>query len=372
MNDTFNLLIIEDDDSQIEIYQDAIDEYNRKAPDLKFQVIIEKSLENGLEVLKNSVFDGATIDLKLSSEDIRGEGNKIISEIRNKYRFPIVVLSGYPDDLQDELRMENSFFRVYPRSSIMYSQILDDFIKIYNTGVTRILGIRGVINNLLDDIFWNRLSNSIGYWIEQNIPENNTAKIISRYIVTHLSEYLDLDEQGKFENYHVSEIYISPPFRKFLFTGDIITNTGTSEDFIVLSPACDMAHEGKAECIVIAKIKELNMDKIKEYKSYLSSNKEKTKRRGEDGIKALVKNSGSLRYHFLPPSNGFKGGFIDFQQIYSEKNDSVVNIKYKIISSISSKFVKDIIARFSNYYARQGQPDINFDEMVEYIKNYNQ
>lgn len=368
MNNTFNLLIIEDDDSQIEIYQDAVDEYNRKAPEIKFNIVVEKSLSNGLQILKSNVFDGATIDLKLSSKDTEGEGNEIIREIRNKYRFPIVVLSGYPDDLDDELREENRFFRIYPRSSIMYSQILDDFIKIYSTGVTRILGIRGVINTLLDDIFWNRLSNSIDYWIKQSIPGSNTEKIISRYIVTHLSEFLDLNEEGKFENYHVSEIYISPPVRKFLFTGDIITNTQTNQDYIVLSPACDMAHEGKAACIVLAKIMELDMDKVKEYKSYLGSDKEKTRKKGEDGIKALVKNSGSLRYHFLPPSNGFKGGFIDFQQVYSEENDSVVLVKYKIISSISSKFVKDIIARFSNYYARQGQPDINFDEMVEYIK----
>lgn len=369
MNRIFRLLIIEDDMSQIEIYQDTVDEYNRKHTDLTIEAIVEKSLENGLQTLKNNIFDGATIDLKLSPNDNEGKGNEIIKEIRNKHRFPIVVLSGYPDDLVDEFRTENSFFRIYPRSSKLYSEIIEDFIKIYNTGVTRILGIRGVINSFLDEIFWNRLSKSIDYWIEQNVPNNNTEKIISRYIITHLGEYLDLDDDGNFENYHVSEIYITPPIRTFLFTGDIVTSTQTKEDYIVLSPACDMAHEGKSDCIVLAKIMDLNMDKIKEYKGYLNSSKDKVKKWGEDGIKALVKNSGSLRYHFLPPCNSFKGGFIDFQQIFSEKNDSVVNIKYKKVSSISSKFVKDIIARFSNYYARQGQPDINFDEMVEYIRN---
>jgi len=34
---------------------------------------------------------------------------------------------------------------------------------------------------------------------------------------------------------------------------------------------------------------------------------------------------------------------------------------------VSPQFVKDILARFSSYYARQGQPEIESNEMIKEI-----
>jgi hypothetical protein len=40
---------------------------------------------------------------------------------------------------------------------------------------------------------------------------------------------------------------------------------------------------------------------------------------------------------------------------------------YDRVATISNHFLQDIIARFSQYYSRQGQPDYDFDLMLEKI-----
>lgn len=42
--------------------------------------------------------------------------------------------------------------------------------------------------------------------------------------------------------------------------------------------------------------------------------------------------------------------------------------KSTVIASINSVFHKDIQARFSHYYGRQGQPQLNKDEIINWMK----
>ena len=69
-------------------------------------------------------------------------------------------------------------------------------------------------------------------------------------------------------------------------------------------------------------------------------------------------------YHWLPPTKGFPGGVINFRKsmaVSAEKfNDEFEPPEIQV----SSQFIKDIVHRFSAFYARQGQPDFDFDELA--------
>jgi len=84
----------------------------------------------------------------------------------------------------------------------------------------------------------------------------------------------------------------------------------------------------------------------------------------KDTLKRLCSNSHCTYLHFLPPTGIFPGGLVNFRQIETySKTD--FNAKYLYPKcQISPFFIKDIISRFSSYYARQGQPDLNFDSLV--------
>jgi len=81
----------------------------------------------------------------------------------------------------------------------------------------------------------------------------------------------------------------------------------------------------------------------------------------------LLKNNYSNYYHWLPKTKGFRGGIINFRKAttFPKETFSKQFINYKI--KISSHFVKDIVSRYSGYYARQGQPDFDFEKLSEKI-----
>jgi hypothetical protein len=76
-------------------------------------------------------------------------------------------------------------------------------------------------------------------------------------------------------------------------------------------------------------------------------------------IDKRLSNSLELYLHCLPKTNRFAGGLLNFRKISTISIDGYTENYDKPDIQISPSFVKDIISRFSSYYARQGQPDID-------------
>jgi hypothetical protein len=349
--DDLKLLIIEDEAVQIQMYQDIIEQFNKKN-DLQIDTEICDDFISGEKALNTPDYDAAIIDLKLSnSQEL--EGKKLVEKVYGKLRIPIVIYSGSIAQIDDIT--ETAFLKKRLRTENLLD-ILNEIIVIYNTGITKLLRPSGDIDKKLTHIFWNQLVNDLDIWIEHNNP-----KTLLRYIFTHFQEHMEINMDGDFEEYHPAEIYISPPIKTNLHTGDLIRFEG--EFFIILTPACDIVFNykndadgnkiasRKANHLVVAQAKEFN------YKE-LCQNKKGELDKGK--IKHFVTNT-FYRYHYLPPFKGDNGFIIDFQEIKTIQFDD----KIERIASISGAFTKDIISRFSLYYARQGQPTFFQQKIVD-------
>lgn len=347
-----NLLIVEDDENVItNSYERSIDLYNRLESDKTIEIIpiIKRSKKEALEILNDSSqnFIGAIVDLDLEqSGGNDSSGNEIIKKIRNNLRFPVFVISGTTYNLDLELKNESSLFKIKSRDDDF--NFIEEFIKIYKTGITKILNRHGSVDEFILKIFWNHVANSLDLWInDDTIDSEKKEKSLLRFILFHIQEHLELSTDSKFENYHTAETYIMPPIKKRVFTGDILINTENKEKFIVLTPSCDLAHDNKIDNILLAKIKPLSD------KNNLNSNNSQ--------IKDFIKNK-TNRYHFLPEYKSIPAGLIDFQDLMSVKK-IILAEKYEVEAAVNSNFTKDILARFSYYYSRQGSPDFNFEKI---------
>lgn len=373
MTSNLELLIVEDDEKQIKIYKDAIDKSNENNDEIKIQYTISKNLDDGLQNLRNpdNKFDVAIVDLKLGADDIEGRGKQIIKEIKDNLRFPIVVITGHKDLIGEDLQNQNYLFKIYNRTEKDTKEILNEIIEIYETGLTKILGRKGLIAKYLQEIFWNHIANNIEELSPFLKSSENQEQILLRYILGHLTAYLELNKMGEYEKYNPAEFYIMPPIKnRKITTGDIIKENSQDKYFIVLTPSCDTVIRNQngetfrnAEYFILSSpvewnsienFNELNVDSGKGKKNKLNE---------------FIKNK-KERYHFLPPFKNIKGYFIDFQSINSKECESVEK-NYTIIAHITKDFLKDIISRFSSYYSRQGQPEINFD-VDSLIKSTNQ
>ena len=362
------LLIVEDNEEQIKLYKDAIDEFNAGS-NIKINIKIGNDLKEGLKQIRTNDFDAAIIDLRLGSEDMTGKGKQIIKEIKSNLRFPVFVLTAYPGDLDGNLAIPNIFYKVYEQTKIDTIEVLGEMTDIYKTGITKIMGRRGIVEETLQKVFWENIAKNMEYWKKEVENKDKIEKVLSRHILAHLVESLKLTEEGGFEKCHPAEVYIMPPVKKDFFTGDILKNKNSVEYFLILTPACDMemrkqgdnSIKRNANKIILANL--IKFNQVPEIREYIENQSNTKKQKVEEYIKNT-----KGRYHYLPSFGTQIPGFlIDFQDI--NQIDQKELTSYDRVASIDEPFLKDIITRFTSYYARQGSPDLDMDIILRRLIN---
>lgn len=356
------IIVVEDDDDMYENYEDTASDL--KSDVLQIELVRENSAVSAKQSLLSKGFDGAIIDLNLNQSDpTEASGNDVLKEIVDKHRFPVFVVSGNLQNIDSDLSDKQSeFLKFYNRES-PNNDIFTGLINIFKTGITKILGGRGKIEQSLGDIFWTHLASDFGVWPSEN---RNIERTLLRYTVSHLAEYLDTPD-GEDRFYHEAEFYIKPPIREHIATGDILEID--DKRYINLSPSCDVAvrsvADGKpminADRIVMAPLIKVDRESfIKNGLIQEFDNSDSRKRTLEEIIKGKRE-----KFSFLPGYGDMYPAVVDFQNIHSYPFEQFQASDR--IATVSGVFLKDIQSRFSAYFGRQGQPDLKKSELV---KNY--
>lgn len=353
------ILIVEDEEVQRQGYIDKIDMYNESlSPIMKFHTPIEEksNITEALNSIRTEEYDAVIIDLKLND---RGDGNEIIKEINDTKRVPIYVVTGTPGDLESKLKVTG----VYKRTDD-FNSIIQDIVLITKTGLSKIMGGRGKIEEALKQVYWNNLIGKLTPWKEHVKQGIFTENYLLRYTLNHLIEILDQDE----EHYVPEEMYICPPISKYLKTGSIVNHKNNGKKYITISPACDLSwYNGsmKSDYIQFCEIEENAFDiaqalcDIKVDKDTDEQTKKQNKRQ-RDIAKNLIKkspnNTHTDYYHFLPKNEFLGRSLINFRIVLTISSENLQDQIDDPFMQVAPVFVKDIVARFSSYYARQGQP----------------
>lgn len=364
-----NLLLVEDNKQDQDNCKNAVSDF-QNSQDCEVKLKICSSVKEARMALNEQYFDGAIIDLKLASQG--GEGNQVIEQIRESFRrIPVVIYSGTPYEAETEnFPLLNKYVK---GEETTYLNIISNFWDIYKTGLTKIMGGAGVIEEKLSRIFINNLLPQFSAWVEYGkVDSESTEKAYLRHALNHLLQDLDRDV----DVCHPEEFYIYPPISDRINTGSILKKKDSSSYFIVMNPACDLAERAGGGCntdqallIEIEFLKTIYPDLDKDdFSLETLSNTLSGK------LKGIYENKKSY-YHWLPLVhyfNGsvnefkFKGGVINFRKISTyTKSELEEEFDPSPVIQVSPSFIKDIVSRFSSYYARQGQPDINFSKYLK-------
>lgn len=344
----FKLLIVEDKPEELDLYRETGMRY-AKEKGREIEIAESRTLDEAMQAIDNS-FDGVIIDLRLGSEG--DEGNKVIQNIHDDYRIPVAILTGTPGNANPDFK---DIIKVYKKGETGLDEILNDLIQIYDTGLTRIFGGRGIIEIKMDRVFWDNIIPQLDSWKSHVERGEKTEKALLRFIMNHLLEHLDNDS----DICYPEEMYITPVISGNIRTGNIVLNRENEKIYIVMSPACDLVVRGdgnfKTDRILLCEIE--NHDRVKDIAVEGITKADKKQQK----LKDLLKNNYTNYYHWLPSTSAFPGGFINFRwTIALDKTDFEAKFNPPKVQ-ISSHFIKDIVSRFSSYYARQGQPDFDFD-----------
>lgn len=350
---TIQIIFVEDDKSLQEMYKTSIKDFNL---DNQVYKIDSSHLYNDSklpQILYDRHIDAIIIDLDWGTGSQKNEGNELVKKIYKDCRVPIFIVSGNLQ-LLDEEYLESPIFKKYQRDEIDVRELLDEIVDLYKTGYTNTLGNQSEIDNMLRKVFWEHMSGSIVSWKGQ---KSFQTKRMLRFAIARINEMLVINEDSTHDNYIALEFYIKPPINVRPFTGDIISYD--ENVYIIITAACDMEQD-KGDFVVLCQIDFEDMENLKK----------RVKKDSKNAIGELGKyiNNSIPRYHLLPPCQLFCGGLVDFQLIRSVKKEDFEK-RASIIASISSVFHKDIQARFSHYYGRQGQPQLNKENIIEWIKD---
>jgi hypothetical protein len=342
----FRLLIAEDNEEDLTTCRDSVERY-RDEKQRNVELTECKTVEEALQRLDNS-FDGAIIDLRFADQG--DEGNKITRKIvESRFRIPVAIMTGTPSSADTEFK----YIGVFKKGETSYAEILDSFFGIHDTGLTRIMGGRGIIEETLHRVFLNNLLDHRAAWVEYGKADPaKTEKALVRHTLNHLLQLLEDNGGSCFPE----EVYIYPPLHDRLTTGCILRSKENQSLYVVLNPVCDLvvreSGQFNTDRILLVEIEEAE----KVYGHIL--NKLKTADERKEKLCQILSNRHTLYHHWLPVTSFFPGGFINFRRLLTLSKKVCSNRYEKPHIKISPHFVKDILSRFSSYYARQGQPEI--------------
>ena len=333
------LLLVEDQDSYIEEYEAVREAYvmRRRRP-IKMQV--EKSIEDAKRSLDGSV-DAAIVDLNLG-RDTR-DGGEVIDELKAHFRVPVAVLTGTPGDADDQPPVVG----VFTKGEHGFDDVLDRLWAVHEVGLTKIMGGRGMLEDRLNRVFLNNLVPMIDVWIGYGAGNpRQTEKALLRYALGHLVADLDGDETPCYPE----EFYLDPPLEPSLTTGSLLQYRDDGTWRVVMTPACDLVvranGERKADSIVLGTV-------VPEAELYASLKANSGRQR------RLRRNNDANCYHWMPKSGSLDGGYLDFQRLETIPLCELDHEYSHLGARIAPSFVKDVVSRFSGFYARQGQPVID-------------
>lgn len=351
--DTIQIIIVEDDKSLQDMYQTSIDEFNIENEGYEIEYSILANDDEIPQLLYNQHIDAIIVDLDWGTGSQHNEGNKLVKKIYEDCRVPIFIVSGNLQLLEEDYD-ESPIFKKYQRDEVVVDDLLHEITDLYKTGYTNVLGNYSKIDKMLSKVFWEHMSNVINSW--ENQEKDFQTQRMLRFAITRINEILTINTDDNHDDYDALEFYIKPAIKETPFTGDIIFYD--DKKYVVLTAACDMEQDN-SEFVVLCQINFNTIDDLKIRIKSGSNNAEKELGRYINNAKA--------RYHLLPPCQLFSGGLIDFQLIRSVGKEDFQD-GASVIASINPVFIKDIQARFSHYYGRQGQPQLNKDNIIEWIK----
>ena len=168
------------------------------------------------------------------------------------------------------------------------------------------------------------------------------------------------------ERYFPEEFYLFPPINENIRTGSILKKKETGQQFAVMSPDCDLVlrvdgTRNTDRILLVEIVTPAQLFKWYDCKRLRSLGRDK-----KNAFVRALENRGPRYFHCLPETDFFSLGFLNFRSVQTLNADRIgvmFDLPPKV--QISPPFVKDIVARFSTYYARQGQPDIDFRTHLE-------
>jgi CheY-like chemotaxis protein len=161
---------------------------------------------------------------------------------------------------------------------------------------------------------------------------------------------------------HPLSMYVFPPIEGNYRMGDILKKADDNTFWVVMTPSCDLAHEGKTKHILLAPA-----TRLKDRTEYI--NYQTTKSNGSKGELTKLIKSANDKYYFLPriAMIDMPDLIVELQQLTSVLLE--VFSGYDNIATLDDPYAQDLLSKFTRLYNRPGSPDIDDQHILGYLES---
>lgn len=350
---TLQVLLVEDEDSMISRWNDAVDAFNADVERHGFLIdkLSAKSVQEAKDLLAVRKLDAVVVDLRLQGEAGIGEdnddGNKLIRHIGDTQPIGIVVYTG------QTVQADRASFP--PQVQVMDKgaglEPVFAWLSSQKELFLRLRGIRAAMERETAKIFFKSIWPRWKQWTKDGEGDDLT-EALARHVTAHVHDAL-LHAAGGAA--HPEETYFVPPLKDWLDTGDLLRRD--SGLWIVVTPRCDLANEDKVATVLLAKCEDIA-------KRWNDLDGSKT---GAKEQKKISQHEGSPKQHFLPlafDGTGTQLGplLVQFHHLEAmplRAARECLTPPDVRIASLAPQFIPSLVERFGAYFSRIGTPNLS-------------
>lgn len=337
------VLLVEDQDSNIDSWMDRAEFYNADADKRGFSVatLTAKSVFEAKSCLANNKIDAVVVDLRLqpnAQDQPNDHGNSLVRYAYQTHPVAIAIYTGQGQEAETEQYPQ---VEVFDRGDGV-DQVFE-WLDRQRPMLMKLQSTREAIERETARVFFKAIWPRWTHWAA-NDPDI-FSPMLARHVVAHIHDAL-LDADGGCA--HPEETYFLPPIKDRLDTGDLIKKADGL--WIVVTPRCDLASPNKVTSVLVAKCLDIS-DRWRAAKP-----KEKNK---------VAQHDGSAKLHFLPQlldAAGLPLGpwFAQFNELkaipIAEVPTELSNHRW---ASLTPQFVPSLVERFGAYFGRIGTPNFS-------------
>ena len=394
MNNEIRLLIVEDDEKETKTWEMQIEQHTAIANDtggFKLKVTYASTRDDALNLIANSDFDAAIVDLNLATpaghKEDNADGNEVIETLEKSELAVVVVYTGQPKDAAYSGPKVKVISKAGPEGDGTKDVLahLTECAPMILTIRAAEETIKGEMAVLFSKSIWPRWK----FWLNGNEePDAAVTAAVTRHLASHVYAAL-LAKNG--QKALSEEWYFVPPIREGLRTGDLVEisdyTKGKFNFGIVITPRCDLAdNPGSAKdtyqiaaCEDISQIwgkrhgahtaalaakptGEPDAEAVKEWKKKFDQ--------AQSDLRGLVQHRSKSNCHFLHQmrmADGSSRGpfFIRFDRIMTldrESDEGKTLAESKPFASVAPEFLPSVVERLGTYFSRIGTPDFSYSE----------
>lgn len=181
--------------------------------------------------------------------------------------------------------------------------------------------------------------------------EGGRADELAHILITRVAHSLHDRALPELTN-RPSHCYLYPPVSDRLRPGDVLyrAQTETGDWRVVLTPACDLEHDGKADFILLGRASLLTS-----HPRYIAWAEARSNGKWNELNSILT--GKILRYHYLPEYREIPDLVLDLEDAQSVPIGDVDT--FKRIASLVSPYCDALLVKYSQFRGRIGTPDLN-------------